>query len=364
MLELSREIVQRIQDAQRVLLSPLQYETPEAWQQAACRHVQAVMGAEHAYAFMPAEDGLTLAGSALAPAFFEGFRQSFQGAQEGRFLFDDPMPLQMHLQRMEGGAGVYHELALADRTTIEQSPTHQTLFEPHGVAYTTGMTVPLAIGEAALCVGFDSPDAPGYARTAGRRLQLLLPAFEAGVEQVRRLVPVSSSFGSLIDTLSDAVVLINPDGTERHANRAFRALLAGEPDAEALREATRALAAASLRPTASLVAARREVNLTGGLYRLRVGRLPPQLLGQRGTLVVVERCSPYPRPSALQERFQLTPREAEVALLLAEGRSNDDLAERLYISPHTVRHHVEKVLRKLDCASRVGVAHTLLQSNS
>jgi DNA-binding CsgD family transcriptional regulator len=265
---------------------------------------------------------------------------------------------------MKGGAGVYHELALADRSTIEQSPAYQTLFAANGLKYTTGMTVPLPVGEAALCVGFDSSENLGYDRTAGRRLHLLLPAFEAGIEQVRRLFPVQSALGSLIDTLSEAIVLVGPDGSERHANRAFRALLAGEPDAEALREATRTLAADSLHPTASLVAARREVNLTGGLYRLRVGRLPPQLLGQRGTLVVVERCSPYPRPSALQERFQLTPREAEVALLLAEGRSNDDLAERLYISPHTVRHHVEKVLRKLDCASRAGVAHTLLQSNS
>ena len=364
MPELSREIVQRIQDAQRVLLSPLRYETPEAWQQAACRHVQAVMGADHAYAFMPAEDGLTLAGSALDPTFFRGLRRSFEGAQDGRFLFDDPMPLQMHLQRMNGGAGVYHELALADRSTIEQSPAYQTLFAPHGLKYATGMTVPLPTGEAALCVGFESSENLGYDRTADHRLHLLLPAFEAGIEQVRHLVPVQSALGSLIDTLSEAVVLVGPDGTEQHANRAFHALLAGEPDAEALRDAARTLAADSLRPTDSPVIARREIGLAGGLYRLRVGRLPSPLLGGRGTLVLVERRSPYPTPSALQEQFQLTPREAEVALLLAEGRSNDEIADGLYVSPHTVRHHVQKVLRKLDVPTRAGVAHALLHTDS
>ena len=86
---------------------------------------------------------------------------------------------------------MYHERALADRSTIVQSPAHQTLFAPHGIECATGLTVPLPVGETALCVGFESADAPGYDRAAGQRLQLLLPAFEAGVEQVRRSCPSS-----------------------------------------------------------------------------------------------------------------------------------------------------------------------------
>lgn len=44
----------------------------------------------------------------------------------------------------------------------------------------------------------------------------------------------------------------------------------------------------------------------------------------------------------------LSPREHEVAGLLADGASNQRIAETLFLSPRTVEHHVAKVLRKLD----------------
>jgi len=48
----------------------------------------------------------------------------------------------------------------------------------------------------------------------------------------------------------------------------------------------------------------------------------------------------------------LTPREQEVLELLAEGLSNDDIADRLVISPFTVARHRENLMRKLDLHSR------------
>jgi DNA-binding CsgD family transcriptional regulator len=65
------------------------------------------------------------------------------------------------------------------------------------------------------------------------------------------------------------------------------------------------------------------------------------------------RLPPGPSPAAgLGPRFRLTSREAEVALLLAQGYSNAELARRLGISPHTARHHTESVLAKLGVRSR------------
>lgn len=56
----------------------------------------------------------------------------------------------------------------------------------------------------------------------------------------------------------------------------------------------------------------------------------------------------------------LTPREAEVLGLLAEGASNKAIARRLGISAHTVKFHVARVLDKLDAAGRTNaVAHAL-----
>jgi DNA-binding NarL/FixJ family response regulator len=60
----------------------------------------------------------------------------------------------------------------------------------------------------------------------------------------------------------------------------------------------------------------------------------------------------------------MTVREAEVALLIAEGLKNRAVAERLPISPHTARRHTERVLRKLGIGSRAAVATSLLRQTS
>lgn len=45
---------------------------------------------------------------------------------------------------------------------------------------------------------------------------------------------------------------------------------------------------------------------------------------------------------------ELTPREREVIALMAEGRSNNGIAHRLYITEGAVEKHVHSILRKLD----------------
>ncbi|MBS1878295.1 MAG: helix-turn-helix transcriptional regulator [Actinobacteria bacterium] len=55
-------------------------------------------------------------------------------------------------------------------------------------------------------------------------------------------------------------------------------------------------------------------------------------------------------------RSALSPRECEVAELVAVGLTDREIAERLILSPHTVRHHVKRVYQKLDVRSRVELA--------
>jgi LuxR family transcriptional regulator, maltose regulon positive regulatory protein len=52
----------------------------------------------------------------------------------------------------------------------------------------------------------------------------------------------------------------------------------------------------------------------------------------------------------------LSPREREVLGLLAQGLTNRQISDRLFISEHTVHRHVTSILRKLDVPSRAAAA--------
>ena len=49
----------------------------------------------------------------------------------------------------------------------------------------------------------------------------------------------------------------------------------------------------------------------------------------------------------------LTPREREVLGLLAEGLPNKSISDRLEITEHTVKFHVNAILSKLGAQSRI-----------
>jgi DNA-binding response OmpR family regulator len=70
--------------------------------------------------------------------------------------------------------------------------------------------------------------------------------------------------------------------------------------------------------------------------------------------------APGPTDAELQDRYGLTPRQAVVARLLAEGCSNAEVAERLGVSSHTARNHTYQVLAKLGTPTRAKVAALLL----
>ena len=62
-------------------------------------------------------------------------------------------------------------------------------------------------------------------------------------------------------------------------------------------------------------------------------------------------------PSNLAD-IELTPRERDVLVLMAEGASNKAIARQLGISVHTAKFHVGSLLDKLDATGRTdAVAH-------
>lgn len=73
---------------------------------------------------------------------------------------------------------------------------------------------------------------------------------------------------------------------------------------------------------------------------------------------MLARLLPKLRPSKRGLGSDLTTREVEVLKLLAEGLSNQAIAQRLVISVHTVRHHVQNVITKLEVHSKLEAVAT------
>lgn len=64
------------------------------------------------------------------------------------------------------------------------------------------------------------------------------------------------------------------------------------------------------------------------------------------------------------ERFGLTRREGEILRLLARGRTNKEIAADLYISPLTVRTHLEHVYEKLGVGNRTEAVARILEARA
>jgi DNA-binding NarL/FixJ family response regulator len=53
---------------------------------------------------------------------------------------------------------------------------------------------------------------------------------------------------------------------------------------------------------------------------------------------------------------EITARERDVLRCLAEGLTNRQIADRLFVSEHTIHRHVTSILRKLDLPTRTAAA--------
>jgi DNA-binding CsgD family transcriptional regulator len=166
----------------------------------------------------------------------------------------------------------------------------------------------------------------------------------------------------VLETIEHGIVLVGSDTYPCYTNSAAEELLSSDPDRAVLTRELRAISTTALNAKKDQ-RAESEVGTKAGYYRLSATLLKEGIkeMKSRAVLVTIHRAAtPQPSVEVLTRRFGFTAREAGVALLLGRGAGNARIASELHISPHTARHHTERVLTKLNVHGRGEVARALL----
>lgn len=74
--------------------------------------------------------------------------------------------------------------------------------------------------------------------------------------------------------------------------------------------------------------------------------------------------SPSSKQKTAEKLNLLTPRELDVAKLIADGKSNKEICKKLYLSEGTVKNYVTRILEKFELNSRTGLAVYMMSNKT
>ncbi|HEX5459466.1 MAG TPA: helix-turn-helix transcriptional regulator [Steroidobacteraceae bacterium] len=196
--------------------------------------------------------------------------------------------------------------------------------------------------------------------------------------RIREAESVNDALRALLDALGPALLLVADDGRPIFVNRRAAQVLAQR---DGLAIGPNGLATDSVKTTRALRAAiagaaarARSSHAHRLALRLAVARpsaQPPWLIsilpivrdGTGGAVtgyaaVSIIECDARPRidPASAANYFLLTPRETDVAALLAAGRSSREAAKALHIRIGTVRTHLKSLFEKTGARSQTALA--------
>jgi DNA-binding CsgD family transcriptional regulator len=350
---LSPTDLDELRRAQQLLLAPLDGPEPMAWLAAAGEALRRLVAAEHVALMTDAPANPVLHTTLPPPA-------------DEAFLIDYAAEDMATPRALGTGRGVTHLSDVVPPEEFYRSRLYHEFARPQGL-FDPFMVLARPAPERVVWAVLPYAARQADSEIARRRtlLELAWPAFSAGLASHAALANRRAHLGALLDALPQALLVCDLDGRMLHQTPALTRLLAVSAAGEQLCGELRATVAAvrtvaapaggRLAPALAPVA--RTLHTSAGTYRLSGCVVPEGVLGNApAVLVQIEPTAPAaPTPAELRERFGLTPREIEVARLLAERRTNREIAAALGISPHTAERHTERVLAKLGVASRTDV---------
>lgn len=199
-------------------------------------------------------------------------------------------------------------------------------------------------------------------------LSMLLPSLKAGTRLLYSLGRHRNRLAADMDALGVAMWVCERRGRVLHQSTEVGRILAEDPESSQVLEAV-PMVARGVVGSGPVVSS--EVVPSTGVHRMIQTRVARYRLsaalathdmhfGVADVLVTLARVPDrLVQPQVGDVAQAMSPREQEVAALLARGARNAVIAATLGISPHTVRRHTERVLAKLGVASRAEVAARL-----
>ena len=215
-------------------------------------------------------------------------------------------------------------------------------------------------------------EAAALSREAGDRLLLPVPLIWLGwvallgddLERAKALytesLALSRGLGAhthhTLTLLEGLACTTGAEGATEKAARLFGA-------AQALREATGFPLEPGLRTLEEpyLVGARSQLEEGAWTEAWEEGQKMSMETAIEYALLEDEPSTIIPSSRALEQPAGLTPREVEVLGLVAEGLTNPQVAQKLFLSPRTVQRHLNSVYRKLGVSSRAAATRLALE---
>jgi DNA-binding CsgD family transcriptional regulator len=374
-LTLSAEDLVRVETSLRTLLSPLEHADPDAWRQSCLRAVRELTGMEKGFFWLG--DG---AGGGAA-TLQEVEERAIRDYADYYVSVDMTSPI----VAAATGAQVWNRMRCREVLGVDDgaylsSEVYNDWFHRYGMD--TGIAA--VINDQPGAMSAFVPASHGYISLYHRRpdeardlrnsalLRMIMPALRAGITTSVRLFEQKQALTRTLDEISEGLMVCDRRGGLIHLNAAAKRMIDADPEGVRLRgemeDAGRAVATLMrARKSAAPAAATRmdrDTRTCAAAYRIRGALVASEALGPGvAILVALERTTAaLPGEDVLRDRFGLTRKEAKVALRMAAGRSNEEIAREFFISPNTARHHAEQVRLKLGVKSKAEIALTLLRA--